>query len=194
MNDKEEFYIKKVIYPTVKQDKEIQATQKEIKKENTISGKLIEPCRVKYTRKGGAIKKIGAGEAISYNRFTKEIVEPKKYRKKGAILLCEPVFEKELKLTQELKKDDGEIYVTLTIDSNFKIDSVTYRIEGENTFDAMELKPVKANRAGRYRYSTVPIVFDETTSYTVKVVNKKFQRIYKCSIKNGCEAAKKVKL
>jgi hypothetical protein len=194
MNENEEFYIRKVIYPTSNAREEEKTTLQNIEESNLVSGQLAKPCRVKYTRKNDAIKRIRPGVKISYDRFTKELVYPEKYRKKGAVLIDNPIFEKELSISQSIDNSDPEEpIVTVDVTSNFQIDSIEMKMKN-SSFETLALKNrTKKPETKKFLYRA-SFVVEKGVNYKIRIRGQDFTRVYNCSLKSGCEPIRKVEL
>ncbi len=184
MSENEKFYIKKVIYPTPKQKEEVAKVKEKFSKENQVTGVLAEPCKVKYTKIKNAIAQIDAGTKISYDRDTKKIVSPEKYRKKGAVLDVLPVFKKEISVEQTVSKEDDESIVEIKITSNFKIDTIEIKRANQKDFGKLDVKEEHIN--DRWIYSYVFVLKTGEEYYLLRVLGD-VDTTYDCNIKTGCQ-------
>ena len=184
MSENEKFYIKKVIYPTPKQKEEVDKAKDNFSKGNQVTGVLDEPCKVKYTKRKNAIAQIDAGTKISYDRYTKEIVSPEKYRKKGAVLEVLPVFKKEISVEQRVSKEDDESIVAIKITSNFKIDTIEIKRVNQKDFEKLDVK--EEHISDRWTYSYVFVLKTGEEHYLLRVLGD-VDSTYDCNIKTGCQ-------
>lgn len=179
MNEDEQFYIKRVIYP-VEKKKKLKEKKVQTLPSYLVSGLLAEKVKVKYADDGtiGYIKK---GEKVSYDPVTKEIYLPANY--KGDIFVKEPSIQRSIKMVQNSVWDAKHKTnkVNFEIVSNFPIDNISIDVDSKVEILNMRQKKV-AN--SYYEYVTTKYAIDTSIKkYQIKLKATKFERLYECTKK-----------
>ena len=184
MNEDENFYIKRVIYPVGKnKNKKLKEKTEQTLPSYLVSGVLAKKVKVKYADDGtiGYIKK---GEKVSYDPVTKEIYLPANY--KGDSFVKEPSIQRSIKMVQKSVWDDQHKTnkVNFEIVSNFPIDNIS--IDVDSKVEILNMRQTKTANS-YYEYVTTKYAIDAPIKkYQIKLKATKFERLYECT-KKGCQ-------
>jgi len=190
INENEEFYIRKIFYPSFWQVEEIKKAKEIFLKNYLVEGVLLLPSEVKY--RNTSKKKIILRENtnIIYDPVTLEIIKPKKFNKKGMLLYHKPSLKKEVVILQNVDyKERKSNLITIRINSNFKVKKVEKDIFNKGF---QEVKGKVNSEWEKWHYYFKLVLEKNKANYIIRLIGEKVVKTFDCNIKNGCKERKAI--
>ncbi len=147
-----------------------------------------------YKKRYNAVSYIKKGQNITYNIYTKEIIKPKKYYRKGAVLVDEPIFEKVVSINMFINRiDPDESIISLTIESNFDPKKLEKKEKGSSfsSIDMFEKKKVGEKWYIKYNFAMPK----EKNFFIIRLQGNDVLKTFDCDIdKSICKERKGIEL